>query len=120
MGVGIAGASRTILDSTHRELNAHYTHVGAGVPAQKEMTKILVEGEKRSAVNTRTEYDALRSAVIAYSVVMVLKCSRPTVSYNIENHPSVCPFGRAEENTATHPYTHLELPSLNLQPVYLT
>jgi hypothetical protein len=93
--------------------------VGAGALAQEEMTEILVEGEKRSAVNTRTEYDALRSAEIAYGVVMVLKCSRPAVFYNIENHLSVCPFGRAEESTATHPYTHLDLPSLNLQPVYL-
>ena len=62
----IVGAPRTILDSTHRTLNAYYTRAGAH--AQQARTKMIpcvsYEGEKRSAVNTRTEYDALRSAVI--------------------------------------------------------
>jgi hypothetical protein len=60
----IAGAPRTILDSIHRTLDAYYTRAGAH--AQEARTEIHCEPrrEKRSAVNTRTEYDALRSAVI--------------------------------------------------------
>jgi hypothetical protein len=84
------------------------------------------EGEKRSAVNTRTECDALRTAVIQCSdgpetflVCSVLKHSVPGKA----SQRLVCPFGREEERTTTHPYTHLDLPSLNglnLQLVYLT
>jgi hypothetical protein len=62
----IAGAPRTIRDSTHRILNVYHTR--AGVHAQQGRTEMILcvshEEEKRSAVNTRTEYDALRSAVI--------------------------------------------------------
>jgi hypothetical protein len=76
----IAGPPRTILDSTHRILNAYHTNTRAGAHAQQarsEIPRVSHEGEKRSAVNTRTEYDVLRSAVIRRE-----DDSWPAVSYN--------------------------------------
>ena len=62
----IVGAPRTIRDSTHRILNAYHTRAGAH--AQEGRTEMIPcvshEEEKRSAVNTRTEYNSLCSAVI--------------------------------------------------------
>ena len=53
----IAGAPRTILDLTHRTLNAYYTRAGAHAHAQQAGTEMI------SCVS-HTEYDTLRSTVI--------------------------------------------------------
>ena len=53
----IAGAPRTILDLTHRTLNAYYTRAGAHAHAQQAGTEMI------SCVS-HTEYDTLGSAVI--------------------------------------------------------
>ena len=61
----IVGAPRTIRDSTHRILNVYHTRAGAHAQQGREMIPCVShEEEKRSAVNTRTEYNALCSAVI--------------------------------------------------------
>lgn len=61
--LAIAGAPRTILDLTHRTLMHYCTRAGAHAQAR---TGILVRHEGRNVAwwNSRTEYDALRSAVI--------------------------------------------------------
>jgi hypothetical protein len=79
------------------------------------------EEEKRSAVNTRTEYNTLLSAVIRCGdgSEMFLACS--VLQYVVQRKASQrLSFQREEESTATHPYTHLDLPPLDLQFMYLT
>jgi len=78
--------------------------------------------------NTRTEYDALRAAVIRRrdGAETFLACG--VLRKGVKKDLSLCPFpsleaakGVKEEKKAraTHPYTHLDPPSLNLQLVYL-
>jgi hypothetical protein len=106
----------------------HITHV-RGRMRNKARTEMIPcvshEGEKRSAVNTRTEYDALRSAVIRCSdgPETFLTCSVLQI-YNTKERISALSasvLSDVRKNAQrTHPYTHLDLPSLNLQLVYLT
>ena len=122
----IAGAPRTILDSTHRTLNAYYTRAGARAHAQQARTEIIpcvsYEGKKRSAVNTRTEYDALRSTVIrcGNGSETFLACSVLQI-YNTKKRISASVLSDVRKKAQrTHPYTHLDLPSPNIRLVYLT
>jgi hypothetical protein len=86
------------------------------------MIPCVSQGEKRGAVNTRTEYNALRSVVIRCGdgPETFLACSVLQI-YSTKKRISTSVLSdERKKEQRTHPYTRLDLPSLNLQLIYLT
>jgi hypothetical protein len=112
-----SGVIGTVVVQDKRKMNLKGWLWGAHVQARTEI-HCEPRREKHSAINTRTEHDPLHSAVIRCGDgAETFLAYSPTIYCT--KHLSVWVVlpesGRVEESTATHPYTHLDLPSLNLQ-----